>query len=321
MLGAGGAVGHAFHAAVLSVLAEETGWDARTADSIVGTSAGSGVASFLRAGLAPPDLVARAMNEPPSAEGAAIVARAGGPPAASAFEALPPEPGLLRISEPRLLARAARRPWAARIGTIAAAMMPPGRRSTDVIGDASRRLHGERWPDKATWICAVDLERGGLTVFGRDGAPPATMGDAVAASCAIPGWFEPKVINGVRYVDGGVWSPTNADLLAGLDLDLVVVSSPMSTVRRGMRAGVDMAARLLHHRYLEAEMGKVRRAGTHVLAFEPTADDQAVMGVQAMDFSRRPRVARHVRDSVRHRLADPGLARRLRILGDAAGNG
>src|SRR3954447_13325295 len=152
VLGAGGAVGHAFHAGVLSVLTEETGWDARDAEYVVGTSAGSGVASFLRAGLAPRDLAARAMNETPSAEAAAIVAKAGGPPAASAFEALPPEPGLLRISEPRLLARAARRPWTARIGTIAAAMLPPGRRSTDVIGDVAQRLHGDRWPSQPTWI-------------------------------------------------------------------------------------------------------------------------------------------------------------------------
>ena len=42
VLGAGGATGHAFHAGVLSALAEETGWDPRAADIIVGTSAGSG---------------------------------------------------------------------------------------------------------------------------------------------------------------------------------------------------------------------------------------------------------------------------------------
>ena len=126
------------------------------------------------------------------------------------------------------------------------------------------------------------------------------------------------MIDGVRYVDGGVWSPTNADLLTGLGLDLVVVSSPMSTVRRGLRAGVDLPARLLHHRYLESEIGKVRRAGTPVLTFEPTGEDQAVMGVQAMDFSRRPRVTRHIRESALRRLTDPRIAARRAMLEAAA---
>ena len=54
VLGAGGATGHAFHAGVLSALAERTGWDPRTADLIVGTSAGSGVGAILRVGLRAP---------------------------------------------------------------------------------------------------------------------------------------------------------------------------------------------------------------------------------------------------------------------------
>ena len=41
------------------------------------------------------------------------------------------------------------------------------------------------------------------------------MATAVEASSAIPGFFQPVLIDGVRYVDGGAHSPTNADLLAG----------------------------------------------------------------------------------------------------------
>ena len=51
VLGAGGAVGHAFHAGVLAALADETGWDAREAEVVVGTSAGSVVGALLRAGM------------------------------------------------------------------------------------------------------------------------------------------------------------------------------------------------------------------------------------------------------------------------------
>ena len=51
-LGAGGVVGHAYHAGVLAALEEATGWDPRDAEVIVGTSAGSVVGSLLRAGFA-----------------------------------------------------------------------------------------------------------------------------------------------------------------------------------------------------------------------------------------------------------------------------
>src|SRR5437016_10752839 len=69
VLGAGGAVGHAFHGGVLSALSDATGWDARDAEVIVGTSAGSLVGALLRAGLSGTDLAARAMNMPLSPEG------------------------------------------------------------------------------------------------------------------------------------------------------------------------------------------------------------------------------------------------------------
>src|SRR6478672_10946248 len=89
VLGAGGAVGHAFHAGVLAAIAEATGWDARKAEIVVGTSAGSGLGAFLRAGLAPRDLAARAMGQPLSAEARGILGRAAVPPPQSVFDDLP----------------------------------------------------------------------------------------------------------------------------------------------------------------------------------------------------------------------------------------
>ena len=54
VLGAGGVVGGAYHAGALAALAETAGWDARDAEVIVGTSAGSIAAAALRAGLSGP---------------------------------------------------------------------------------------------------------------------------------------------------------------------------------------------------------------------------------------------------------------------------
>ncbi len=51
VLGAGGSAGVAYHGAILGALEEATQWDPRTADIIVGTSAGAITGSMLRAGV------------------------------------------------------------------------------------------------------------------------------------------------------------------------------------------------------------------------------------------------------------------------------
>jgi NTE family protein len=144
------------------------------------------------------------------------------------------------------------------------------------------------WPQEATWICAVDLEDGRRVVFGRDAT--TTMGQAVSASCAIPGFYAPVVIEGRRHVDGGMWSTHNLDLLAGLGLDLVVVSAPMSTADP---TAVERAtlARLPVNRRLAREAAQVTRSGTRVVRIEPDTRLRQIMGTTTMQLSRRPAVA------------------------------
>jgi NTE family protein len=155
-------------------------------------------------------------------------------------------------------------------------------------------------------------------VFGRPGAPEVDVATAVEASSAIPGFFRPVVIDGVRHVDGGAHSPSNADLLAGESLDLVVVISPMSAVRAALRGPVPaVAGRLMHSRTLAAEVAAVRRSGTDVVVFQPTPADLAVMGFNAMDFRRREEVARRARDSALRRLERVDVRDRLRPLSAA----
>ena len=226
VLGAGGVVGHAYHAGTLATIAEVTGWDPRRAAVIVGTSAGSGVGATLRAGLAAPDFAARITGEPLSAEGAALLKgmeRLQPPRMQPQVAARMPLP-----EAPMLLARDLMAPWRFRPGHALAALAPEGRVPTTGMGDRMRRLHRTRWPEEPLWICALRLSDGARVVFGRDASPEPDVGTAVEASSAIPGYFTPVVIDGERYVDGGAHSPTNADLVAGIGLDLVVVVSPMS---------------------------------------------------------------------------------------------
>src|SRR5690348_4393392 len=99
VLGGGGLSGEAFEAGVLTALHEATGFDAREADLIVGTSAGSQVGASLRFGLAPADLKAYIAEEPLSREGQEI------------FDAIGPVPEIpqpfprpkVKLPSPRLL--------------------------------------------------------------------------------------------------------------------------------------------------------------------------------------------------------------------------
>jgi NTE family protein len=304
VLGAGGVVGHAYHAGVLDGLCDATGWDARDAEVIAGTSAGSAVGTLLRAGFSPRDLAARSTGEPLSPEGAGIVARAGmgeRPPQ------LPTGPtrrrGWPRMASPSLLMRAALRPfWMNRPGVMLAGALPAGGVPTELVAGGFRPLFGSDWPRRDLWLAAVRLRDGRRVVFGRDDAPPAHVADAVAASCAIPSFFEPVTIGGEAYVDGGAHSPTNADLVAGRDLDLVIVSSPMSVAGNRLRPSLDLPARSMCRFYLGREAARIRRRGVPVLAFQPTAADLAVMGMNAMNPSRRAPVTKQARQSARKKL-------------------
>jgi NTE family protein len=141
-------------------------------------------------------------------------------------------------------------------------------------------------------------------VFGRADAPRTDVATAVGASSAIPGYFAPVTIHGRRYVDGGVHSPTNADVLRREQLDLVIVSSPMSISRRAGIGPPSWAPRRHFRTRLGQEVRRLRRTGTEVLTFQPGADDLAVMGRNAMDPDRLARVAEQVHASTLRRLSE-----------------
>jgi len=307
VLSAGGTLGYAFHAGVLAAIAEATGWEPRSAELIVGTSAGSLAAAVLRAGLGARDLAARVLGDPMSPDGRILAARLG--PAAR------PPP---RVQSPRrrglasteLLRRALLHPGSVRLGALAAAILPAGQISNEGVVTGIRRFFGDRWPEASTWICAVSLEDGKRVLFGSPGAPSASLADAVAASSAIPAFFEPVTIGGRRYVDGGAHSVTNVDAVASLGMDLVIVSSPMSGSLEALRRTLDLPVRAASAARLAREAAAVRRNGTDVVVFQPSADDLRAMGLNLMDAARRRAVVRQAMASTRRRLQE-GLLTKL----------
>ena len=261
VLGAGGLTGDAFHRGLLRAL-QERDYDARSADVIVGTSAGSMVGAFLRK----PDAVSpRRLN----GTTATVHGRR-----------------LSRVPELSPFLAALRRPWKARMSVLATSLLPTGRHSTEFIAAGARLHHGKEWPQEPLWIVAVRRRDGRRVVFGRGGSPQTDVAHAVAASCAIPGFFHPVEIDGEAYVDGGAHSPTNADLLRGQDLDVVLVSSPMSVDARRTRPILDLPLRLFWHRALRRELRALRPSTGHVVTFEPGGELLQVMGINPLHGGR-----------------------------------
>jgi NTE family protein len=289
VLGAGGVVGQAYQAGVLAALQRETGWDARDAAIVVGTSAGSVTGAALRVGVPATDLAASLYGVPTSRRGGALLRRvlppdAGPLPSPSVRSMLRP----WSLPSPALIGRTLRRPLAFRPDVVAATLLPRGQVD---ISERARGLDehiGDRWPDGLR-ICAVRRTDGARVVFGRAGAPPARLAPAVLASCAIPSYFKPVRIGSTEYLDGGIHSATNADILRNEGLDVVVVVSSMSAAR-GEAFGADGILRRSVHRRLEREAARLERAGTTVIRLEPDEHARRVMGLWSMAEDRTPRV-------------------------------
>ncbi|OLB66908.1 MAG: hypothetical protein AUI10_01515 [Actinobacteria bacterium 13_2_20CM_2_72_6] len=208
VLAGGGVAGVAWELGVLRGIADADPALADrilAADLVVGTSAGASVAVQITSGV-PLDERYAAQLHPDSAEievdvdmgklfaeFGAVLAGASGP------------------------ADAGRRLGAL---ALAASTVDPA----DRLAAIAARLPVKRWPDRRVLLSAVDAETGELTVFTHESGVDVV--EAVAASCAVPGVWPPVTINGRRYIDGGVRSPTNADLAAGADRLLVIRPVP-----------------------------------------------------------------------------------------------
>ena len=303
VLGGGGMLGAAWMSGALSVLAEGIGWDPREAELMVGTSAGSVLATLLGAGASTDDLrdhqLTGRLGEGPLRDIDFDYATAAG-------AALPERPRI-GVGSRHLLARSARHPRSIPPTAVFAAFLPLGRGSLSGVHDMVEGLPSNEagiWsPHPGLRVMALDYDSGHRTAFGRPRAPDAALADAVTASCSIPGWFPPVSIGGRRYVDGGMWSATNVDAtaaryLAELErppLDEVFVLAPMAV--RGYDGPPESVLERAVRRYrrsitkrMLAEVQRVRKNGTRVVVFCPGPEDIRAIGRNMMDEGRRPDV-------------------------------
>ncbi|MEV0340135.1 patatin-like phospholipase family protein [Nocardia sp. NPDC050713] len=296
-IGCGGTVGAAWIVAALAAVRDVLDWDPREADVLLGTSAGAEMVTMLGSGIDVDELVA--MQEGRSTNPALLAHMRDEP---GRFPPLP-RPGL---GAPRLTLRGAGS--GQRLLTAGSGLLPIGGGDAGWLQRLAERLNPDRtWvPHPATWLVSMDHATAVRVPFGAPDAPDATLGAALRASWAIPGWFPPVPIAGRRFVDGGAGSTASVDLLAGLGLDEVVVLAPMASASRVPATGPGhFLERQLRDRMsaqLAAEIAQLRAAGTRVLMLGATAEDLAVMGPNFMDGRRRLDTFRHSLRSTRRAL-------------------
>jgi NTE family protein len=275
VLGAGGVLGEAWMMGVLAGIEDAAGLDLRECEAFVGTSAGSIVAAHLAAGRSPrrPSTMSTEIElASDRSRNALVVGALEGARRASSM-------ALATWSPLAPLALAATAPGGALVRAAALAAVP---RPGNSLSALRRRVaqYGARF-DGRLRVTTVDRRRGRRTVFGSPGAPPATVAEAVEASCSVPWLFSPVEIAGREYVDGAVWSATNLDVAPASRDTHVLCLNPTAGVR-GAHALLALA-RNLARSAVSVEALALRQRGAVVRTVHPNLECAAAMDADFMD--------------------------------------
>jgi NTE family protein len=127
-----------------------------------------------------------------------------------------------------------------------------------------------------------------FVVFGAPRAPPASVADAVLASCAVPWVFRPVTIGGREYVDGGAWSSANLDAAPVRRGTEVLCLNPTASPR--LAADRFGAVRAFAGAGAATEALLLRGRGARVRIVAPDGPSVAAIGPNLLDARRRAAV-------------------------------
>jgi NTE family protein len=125
------------------------------------------------------------------------------------------------------------------------------------------------------YAVATDIQSGQEVVFGR-----GNTGQAVRASCSIPGVFRPVQIGERMYVDGGVVSPIAVDAARRLGADIVIAVDISGDVDR-TKPESTMATIFQSFNIMYSKLGEIQLARADVV-IKPK-----VGYIGSSDFSKR----------------------------------
>ncbi|MBL0170129.1 MAG: patatin-like phospholipase family protein [Gemmatimonadaceae bacterium] len=103
-------------------------------------------------------------------------------------------------------------------------------------------------------VTAVDIDRGVPVVFGRPGLNNVRVRDAIYASCALPGFFPPGVVDGRTCIDGGTTdnlpvaiAAQGVDALIAVDVGIADVPAASGVAAQGFASIFMRAATMMMH--------------------------------------------------------------------------
>jgi NTE family protein len=107
-----------------------------------------------------------------------------------------------------------------------------------------KHLHAKNFEDLAIplKVVATNLDEGVIAVF--DSGP---LIDAVIASCSIPILFNPVVINGVNYVDGGIFKNFPVSVIRGVCDKVIGVNASPLVSKKYSKTIMQIAERSYHY--------------------------------------------------------------------------
>ena len=195
------------------------------------------------------------------------------------------------------------------------------------------RTNDFRALEKKLRIVAVALDTGETRVFGEPGSDAVPISRAVAASCALPGFFRPVRVDATDYIDGGVRKTAHISLAIKERCGLVFCVNPIVPVRfqlsrglfpvrrdqgalasKGLLAILDQVFRLTLHSRLKYGLSRYRRENpeTDIVLFEPKAEELPRLMRNIMRTSGRIRIAEYAYRSTLQKL-DEEYARLSRV--------
>lgn len=332
VLAGGGVIGGMYEVGALAALEESVpGFRANHFDLYVGSSAGSVVAALMANGVPPVDLyriLEEGRDDPLNFHRGAIYHRGASAAAALNFAQLIWAVGKnvvtsFRLDWPDILAKSQ-------------GSMPAGFYSVAQLEEYVRRALAAKGLSNDFRSCprplvipALDLDRGERAVFGMGGLAGTPISEAIAASSAIPGFFEPFSIAGRDYVDGDVGHTGHADLAVDAGAQVIVVVNPLVPLRaragdapplrrHGLYGILEQVGRINSQSLLELGLRELqlRRPEVSWHLIQPPADNSALFG-PSMGFEASRAALQFGYTSAKDWVADQGAALR-RSFGEPA---
>ncbi len=295
VLSGGGVIGGMFEVGVLAALDEQLrGFRINDFDIFVGSSAGSVVSSLVANGVRPGDLyriLAEDLADPMNFTRGSVYDR-------YAFSGAAGKLGKLMWAVGKNILTGLRSSWPDMLAKAQGAL-PAGFFTVQQLEAYMRRVFEEKGlsndfralPHRLL-IPAVDLDRAERVVFGEGELAAVPISQAIAASSAIPGFFEPYTLGDRDFVDGGVGYTGHADLAVEHGADAVVVINPVvpliapdgerrrSLKTRGLYTIMEQAGRITSQHLLELGLRDLQKNHPKVefFLFQPEPRESPLFG-------------------------------------------